>query len=1506
MKSMNFIAEFRGVIHLVIFILSLSRSTHGAFRDEIKALAGGEVQLPCSINREECGDFHSIKWYKENRRVFVYSPFADFAKAEGELSERAQLMIDDNVTSAKLRLTELKTTDEGEYKCEITFLDIAKNCPVVQLVKLTTLAEPKFVSISLPEDKNISNSIIGPYTEGQELRLLCESGGGKPIPKVTWYNGSDILPGKSSSFEEPDGTGTGKNEVRIKLSRGDLGSHFTCKSENEAIRDNPMSSSVQVDVNLRPLNTEVIGSDEPILESSTVTLMCRTIGARPAAVITWYNGSRPFAEQSPGVKALQKPPLEVTVKQEDNTYETQSRISFTASRFENNEFITCEANNDILESFQEEPQRDSITLSVLYAPKVEIYPTNITVNESSTVTIYCKFDANPKNLTNVQWYRNGQFYEEGNLTAVDIEDGLSHVALILKNVSRDASGTYNCLLENEIGSGESSEPSILDVYYEVEVSLRMDPRSPISEADERNVTLFCDVKMGNPNVLSGVKWFMDGELLKELPQCDDENNMDLCDIDPSKLLLEHVSRHFSGNFSCQGVNEAGWSDFSDEKILEVFYSPGTAFIQKDHDEVVKGESLSLTCGVSDPGRPPASTYIWKRGGHVVNDVTTYNWTINPVTLETEANISCVAVNEVGRGTEDYISIQVLAPPTFIQRLPPYTGAMATTENFSLSCQVECSPLCDIFWLKDGIPIADDDSRYTIITESLPSNFAKNDFESVKSELIWRIQNWPNGKLDRETDNANFTCQSTENLVGTPGVSSDTYFRVEYPPENIRVSKEIVTVQEGKSTEKISCETESYPEANYIWKFNDEIITTDSNLLFDYGISRNQAGDYTCRVQNRHGSAEVSMLIDVQYKPECVIKQCDEDGYLQLTCESVANPTDVLFKWKKGNETIKGAEVDGLNSYLRLDPVEENFGLYYCYVNNSMGEGFPCELEVEGIGLVKMGNSNFIIVVTILAAIVVILLLLVVAYIMCCRKKKKPEEKYSNQNGNEERDNAYEVSPSSFRYYSSSVEYLTDIASKNNKTSPDSGHPDDPNAERAFYENLPFHQGMPQKQNMVDPLNETTTTSESYLVPSFIPPPPPSTHPSHPPPLQTSSPSSHLSRPPSQLSQNGSSGYGSTRSGAHNSILFVAPSGIRRSSPQFASLRVPSRANYSQVNIQEEDFETTSAIIDDAIFDLLEAEKEQGDNIGGSPVLDDNEDSKNNNRNQNDNNTHLNNILNLYHLLPPSSQYPSSRNYNDHYNNYSRSNNLNENQGAPHHLRNGGPFNYHQSLPRHFLRGVIPGAGKDQLSNPLGAVLRNSSNNERLRHQRQAEEHLLSSGRAKHPTFSNHPSRRTAVPLRTVSSSYYSTLSARTQTPNGSSGGVYPDTAIQPPRQFDSYYYHPATLNNNINHKHKNSHQSNNNNNNSKNTSSNNNPKNNLSHSSVQPPPSRNNTTDTDQSTTSTTASSGSGRIVYADLALKKSTGDNLNQQNRPPTSSTTDYAILKFNSQASVGQEIDV
>ena len=86
--------------------------------------------------------------------------------------------------------------------------------------------------------------------------------------------------------------------------------------------------------------------------------------------------------------------------------------------------------------------------------------------------------------------------------------------------------------------------------------------------------------------------------------------------------------------------------------------PGRAFLQKDVETVIKGDSLTLTCGVDELGRPRAKEYIWRMGGKVVNHVSTSNWTIDPVTLETEGNISCVAKNPVGLGIPDFIDVEV--------------------------------------------------------------------------------------------------------------------------------------------------------------------------------------------------------------------------------------------------------------------------------------------------------------------------------------------------------------------------------------------------------------------------------------------------------------------------------------------------------------------------------------------------------------------------------------------------------------------------------------------------------------------------------------------------------------------------------------------------------------------------------------------------------------------------------------------------------------------------------
>lgn len=69
-------------------------------------------------------------------------------------------------------------------------------------------------------------------------------------------------------------------------------------------------------------------------------------------------------------------------------------------------------------------------------------------------------------------------------------------------------------------------------------------------------------------------------------------------------------------------------------------------------------------------------------------------------------------------------------------------------------------------------------RYTILTEYLPAERLKNDFEAVRSTLIWRMENnWPRG-LDPITDSTEYSCRSSGNDVGPPVSESIMNFSVE--------------------------------------------------------------------------------------------------------------------------------------------------------------------------------------------------------------------------------------------------------------------------------------------------------------------------------------------------------------------------------------------------------------------------------------------------------------------------------------------------------------------------------------------------------------------------------------------------------------------------------------------------------------------------------------------------------------------------------------------------------
>jgi hypothetical protein len=201
------------------------------------------------------------------------------------------------------------------------------------------------------------------------------------------------------------------------------------------------------------------------------------------------------------------------------------------------------------------------------------------------------------------------------------------------------------------------------------------------------------------------------------------------------MLLENVGREFLGNYSCKGFNSAGWGEESKVEFLDVFYEPGNATISFTPDVPLKTKSMILSCSIDEQGNPPAYRYRWLRGDKPVFDVVTPVWTIDPVGLDSRNNFSCYAYNEGGNGVAASVDIEIHAAPAFIQKLQPYTGALFSTPQISLSCRIECYPMCGIFWFKDGIEISDENFKYFKRESHVPMNPSTGDFESVLSVLV---------------------------------------------------------------------------------------------------------------------------------------------------------------------------------------------------------------------------------------------------------------------------------------------------------------------------------------------------------------------------------------------------------------------------------------------------------------------------------------------------------------------------------------------------------------------------------------------------------------------------------------------------------------------------------------------------------------------------------------------------------------------------------------------------
>ncbi|XP_052747843.1 hemicentin-1 isoform X6 [Galleria mellonella] len=978
----------------VLLIAAIGTHHVTAERDHASAIVGNTARLRCRIDGKSCGDLHSIKWYKADSRVYVYSASKDAAinRPEGEMMDRISISHEPNATFAELVIANVKAEDEGVFRCEITYLHVGEDCNTVQVTDFHTYIRPKSVEVTAGDNTLTDGAVLGPLLERTKIDISCTVIEGKPQPKVAWYfNGKQRLDAQTTT---PNAT-TFQHVLSLTVTRAELGGELKCIVSSAAL-DEPIVRKVSLDVEVPPNKAFISGVGEHATQGTLLTLMCTASGARPAANIEWYNGTQKLDPEDNNIHQRE-------VESSDTTFETTSNLTFEATRFENGQKFHCEAANKVTLETNDHPMHATRELEIWYPPMVRVDPTNITVVEGDKLLLKCEYESNPSSLNHVVWYRDGK---EVNVNDTSHYQGgtTDQHSLIIADARGDDTGNYTCLLTNAVGNGTSEDSIHVNVLYKPQVRLTMSSPSPILETDHKNVTLTCEVMTGNPPILDEVIWYLDGEILKHLPECngtDGEEN--LCnEVDPSMLLLQDTTKSFHGNYSCKGKNYAGWGNESQKTELVVNYPPGPAKLTYSPWRVVKGKSLVLSCSIKEKGRPEAHRFRWHRGGRVVSDIVSQNWTIDPVTLDHRTSFSCRGINAGGEGEPATTTIDVLAPPSFKYAMNHYSGALYKSQNISLSCTVECAPLCSVQWLKDGQVIDDKNDRYYVVTRKIEPQVNRNDFEATESTLHWNMSAWPGHALSRAAAAASYTCRSSRNDAGPP-VNSTTKFAVEYEPENITVTPKVVSVIENEIPAKVVCSARGFPMPSYSWRrehsskstskdhTNNSLILSSSNTLLLGPVQRKDGGNYLCEAYNRHGSVNTTVFLDVMFVPECGIKQIEMDGEQVLVCTAHANPSEVFFSWKlkNDNDSLTDEKIwqVGSQSYLRLSTSVEVYRTYLCFANNTVGTSRQCERDVMGRVPWWRDQQKLILIGGIALAILVITVILCIIIICVCRRMR---------------------------------------------------------------------------------------------------------------------------------------------------------------------------------------------------------------------------------------------------------------------------------------------------------------------------------------------------------------------------------------------------------------------------------------------------------------------------------------------------------------------------------------
>ncbi|XP_042862428.1 nephrin-like [Penaeus japonicus] len=404
------------------------------------AAVGSPADLFCNLTSPIPGDpALLVLWYKNGIHKPIYSydvrnrP-ASHWQNPSHFKDRAVF----NDKKDSLSLKQAQAEDQGTYRCRV---DFRTNPTLTFTTNLTVIVPPRRLAVYT--DMNVeARRIVGPYLEGEDLRLTCRAFGGSPPPRVTWWEGALLL----DLTPEVETMNQVANTLVIQsLSRRDLNRALTCHAQNSNLTE-PLTTMLTLDMNFPPLWVRFERTFEALSANVAYSIVCESAGSRPPPLVTWRLHDTILTTHTE------------TTSQDGNL--TTSELKWTPTVGDVGKVLSCQAES---EKIAYPPLIVEWHLDIYYTPITILKPgksLNLSnIEEGDDVYFECSIQSNPW-VYKIIWLHELRELHH-NVSAGVI---ISNQSLVLQRVTRAATGNYYCVASNVEGDGKSN-PILLRVKY---------------------------------------------------------------------------------------------------------------------------------------------------------------------------------------------------------------------------------------------------------------------------------------------------------------------------------------------------------------------------------------------------------------------------------------------------------------------------------------------------------------------------------------------------------------------------------------------------------------------------------------------------------------------------------------------------------------------------------------------------------------------------------------------------------------------------------------------------------------------------------------------------------------------------------------------------------------------------------------------------------------------------------------------------------------------------------